>query len=106
MSDKTNAQIAAAVEQIVASVVHDYGLEAGIVTQDSKLGDDLAMDGADVHEIIIRCEEAFKVSIPDDAITEQSRVGELTKLVSDLLRKKDAMDELIEMFSYLPEDGA
>lgn len=89
----TTAQIAAAVGQIVAAVVHDYGLYANVVTQSSTFGDDLGMDGGDVHSVIIECEEAFKISIPDDAITEQSRVGELTELVSDLLMEKKAREE-------------
>lgn len=92
----THAQISAVVEQIVAAVVHDYGLDADIITQASKFGDDLGMDGEDVNAIIFQSEETFKIKIHDDfddAITEQSRVGDLTELISNLLMEKETRDK-------------
>lgn len=82
------------IEKIIAAIMHDYGLDvyADAITQDALFGNDLGMDSGDVHAVIIQCEEAFKISIPDDAITEQSRVGEITKLVANLLIEKEARE--------------
>lgn len=107
----TYVQIASAIEQIIGSAMHDYGLDAHIeaIAADALFGNDLGMDGGDVHAIIIQCEEVFKISIPDDAITAQSRVGELTELISDLLSKKRAVieaEKILEYFANLDTLGS
>lgn len=113
----THAQIAAVVEQIVSAVVHDHGLDVVItrltpfgarIMRESSFGDDLGMDGEDIHAVFIRCEETFKVSIPDDAITNKSCVGKLIDLVSDLLLEKEAREtykEAVRKAWLGPEDA-
>lgn len=109
----TREPIANAVEQIVTQTTHDHGLdhEAGIVTQASKFDVDLGMDGVDVIEVVHRTEKAFTIQIPDDYITEQSRVADLTEIISYLLKEKAERDAPAPMigdalFDFPPEGAA
>lgn len=96
------------VGEIIAQVIHDHGLET-IMTPGSQFGDDLGMDDEDVHAIIMRCEDVFHISIPDD-ITLRSRVADLAELVSDLLRERDAREAravaMRSVWNDWPEDAA
>lgn len=90
----TPERIGVIVEKIIAAAMHDYGLESHInsVSKDALFNNDLGMDGGDVHTIVIQCEEAFKIQITDNAITEQSCVGDLTEFISDLLIEKETRE--------------
>lgn len=81
----TPAQIAAAVERIIVSVVHDYALDTDTNILPTNKLRYFGMDEADVIEIVYRIEQSFKIQIPDDAITDQSRIGDIVALVADLL---------------------
>lgn len=103
--------VTAAVERIVIRVAQDHGLDADVVTSASRFSDDLGMDGLDVGEIIHRAETAFRIHLPDDHITEASRVSDLVDLVADLLAEKAAREErspdLREAWlDFPPEDAA
>lgn len=81
----TPEKIAETVLQIVIAVVHDYDLsDSAIITQNSSFSD-IGIDQTDMVEILHRTEQTFHFEIPDDVITEKSRVCELTDLIIDLL---------------------
>ena len=69
-SGMTRAEIASAVEQVVAAVADEYGLVEAIdaVTLRSNLHGDLGMDEVDLIEVIFRAEERFGLILPDNGI--------------------------------------
>ena len=91
-SGMTRAEIASAVEQIVAAVAVEYGLVEArdAVTLRSSLHDDLGMDEVDLIEVVFRAEERFRVSLPDDDIGLSSTVSDIVDLVAARLREKEA----------------
>ena len=91
-SGMTRAEIASAVEQIVAAVADEYGLVEAkdAVTLRSSLHDDLGMDEVDLIEVVFRAEERFGLVLPDDDIGLSSTVSDIVDLVAARLREKEA----------------
>ncbi len=85
--------IVSRVEQIVAEIVHENGND-GVVVPGARLGDDLQFDELDVVEMIMACEEAFRVDLPDDEVTTVSCVSDLVALIAGKLREKQSKTEL------------
>ena len=91
-SGMTRAEIASAVEQIVAAVADEYGLlEAkDAVTLRSSLHDDLGMDEVDLIEVVFRAEERFGLVLPDDDIGPSTTVSNIVDLIVGRLREQEA----------------
>ena len=81
-SGMTRAEIASAVEQIVAAVADEYGLVEAkdAVTLRSNLHDDLGMDEVDLVEVMFRAEERFGLVLPDNGIGLSSTVSDIVDL--------------------------
>ena len=59
---------AATIEKTLRTIICDeLGLDEEAVTLDAHLVNDLGADSLDQVELIIRCEEDFKIQIDDDA---------------------------------------
>ena len=88
----TRAEIASAVEQIVAAVADERGLAEAkdAVTLRSSLHDDLAMDELDLIEVLFRAEERFGLVLPDNDIGLSSTVNDIVDLITERLREKEA----------------
>ena len=88
----TRAEIASAVEQIVAAVADEHGLAEAkdAVTLRSSLHDDLAMDELDLIEVLFRAEERFGLVLPDNDIGLSSTVNDIVDLITERLREKEA----------------
>ena len=86
------AEIASAVERIVAAVADEHGLVEARddLTLRSNLHDDLGMDEVDLIEIIFRAEEHFGVVLPDQELGPSSLVINIVDLITDQLREKKA----------------
>jgi len=86
------AEIASAVERIVAAVADEHGLVEvrDDLTLRSNLHDDLGMDEVDLIEIIFRAEEHFGVVLPDQELGPSSLVINIVDLIADQLREKEA----------------
>lgn len=67
------------VMKVVAAIVQDNGGDY-VVTSTSKFVD-LGFDRLDVQDVIMQVESIVNVSLPDDAINEQSAVCDLIELV-------------------------
>ena len=91
-SGMTRAEIASAVEQIVAAVADEYGLVEAkdAVTLRSGLHDDLGMDEVDLIEVVFRAEERFGLVLPDDGIGQSSTVSDIVDVVVARLREQAA----------------
>jgi acyl carrier protein len=88
----TRAEIASAVEQIVAAVADEHGLAEAkdAVTLRSSLHDDLAMDELDLIEVLFRAEERFGLVLPDKDIGLSSTVNDIVDLIVARLREQEA----------------
>jgi acyl carrier protein len=87
----TRAEIASAVEQIVAAVVDEHGLieENDAISQGSRLHDDLGMDEVDLIDVLFRAEERFGLALPDNDIGPSSTVGDIVDLIAERLKEKE-----------------
>ena len=92
LSGMTRAEIASAVEQIVAAVADEYGLVEAkdAVTLGSSLHDDLGMDELDLIEVVFRAEERFGLVLPDNGIGLSSTVSDIVDLVAARLKEQEA----------------
>jgi acyl carrier protein len=91
-SGMTRAEIASAVEQIVAAVADEYGLVEAkdAVTLRSSLHDDLGMDEVDLIEVMFRAEERFGLVLPDNDIGPSTTVSNIVDLIVGRLREQEA----------------
>ena len=91
-SGMTHAEIASAVEQIVAAVADEYGLVEAkdAVTLRSSLHDDLGMDEVDLIEVVFRAEERFGLVLPDNDIGPSTTVSNIVDLIVGRLREQEA----------------
>jgi acyl carrier protein len=89
---RTGAEIASAVEQIVAAVADEHGLVEARdgLTLHSNLHDDLGMDEVDLIEVLFRAEERFGLVLPDNNIGPSSTVNDIIDLIANRLREKEA----------------
>jgi len=54
-------------QKVIDIVIEHLGVEADKVTEGTTFVDDLGADSLDIVELVMAFEEAFNVSIPDDA---------------------------------------
>jgi acyl carrier protein len=72
----------AAVEPRVRRLVSEtLGLDAGDLTREISLTDDLAADSLDLAEVVITVEEEFGITLPESAVDGVRTYGELVSLV-------------------------
>tara|TARA_R100000306_G_C4366041_1_gene137695 strand:- start:229 stop:489 length:261 start_codon:yes stop_codon:yes gene_type:complete len=62
---------------IYRHIVDEYGVDAHIVTNDSKLQDDLGIDSLDKVEISCEIDKKFEVDVDEQAIDNATTFGEL-----------------------------
>ena len=88
----TRIDIASAVEEIVAAVADEHGLFGArdLITPESTLNDHLGMDEADIAEVILRAENRFGISLPDNEIGLSSTLTDVVDLISQRLSDKQA----------------
>ena len=87
----TRIDIASAVEEIVAAVAEEHGLFGArdLITPESTLNDQLGMDEADIVEVILRAEDRFGISLPDNGIFS-STLTDVVDLIAQRLSDKQA----------------
>jgi acyl carrier protein len=85
-------EIGSAVEQIVSAVLakHAGHGDIDVITRDATLHDELGMDEADLIEVMLRAEDRFGVTLPDDAIGFSSTVTDIVDLITMRMSEKAA----------------
>ena len=78
----TPAKIEAKVRQIISD---ELGHDNDAITPDAHFVNDLGTDSLDFVELIMRCEETFKVEIDDDHTERLFFVRDLTKYLAKRL---------------------
>ena len=85
-------EIGSAVEKIVSAVLAEHAGHGDIdvITRDATLHDELGMDEADLIEVMLRAEDRFGVTLPDDAIGFSSTVMDIVDLIAMRMSEKAA----------------
>ncbi len=81
----TATEIEAKVTEIVSK---QLGVAKEKITRQSSFVNDLGADSLDTVELVMEIEDAFDLSIPDDAAEKIQTVGEAIKYIEDNLRDK------------------
>lgn len=71
--------------QVTAIVVDKLGVDAGQVTSEASLTNDLGADSLAVADLIIEFEDKFGISIPDEDAQSISTVGDIVSYVQSKL---------------------
>lgn len=67
--------------EIVGLIVRHLSVDAGLVTPDARIIEDLGADSLDVVELIMAIEEAFEIEIPDEEAANICAVRDAIVLV-------------------------
>ncbi len=70
-------------EKIRDIVVDQLDVDAGDVTVDSSIIDDLGADSLDIVDLVMSIEEEFDVEIPDEEVENIKTVGDIVKYVEN-----------------------
>lgn len=71
-------------ESRIRSIVADQlGVDAGEVTKDANILDDLGADSLDVVELVMALEDAFDIEVPDEDVEEIRTVGDMERYVGE-----------------------
>lgn len=81
----TTAEIETKVNDIVSK---QLGVAKEKITRSSSFVNDLGADSLDTVELVMEIEDAFDLSIPDDAAEKIQTVGDAIKYIEDNLRDK------------------
>lgn len=55
------------------------------VTEDLRLKEDIKLDSLDLVELVLECEEKFKIEIPEAKLYKVSTVSDIMKLIDELV---------------------
>jgi acyl carrier protein len=93
----TRLEIASAIEQIVTAVLseHDGHGAIDVIARDATLHDELGMDEADIIEVMLRSEDRFAVTLPDDAIDFSSTLTDIIDIVASRLSERESLAQPI-----------
>lgn len=79
------AEIRPQLRQILVELL---GLDEAEITADAEVVDDLGADSLDVIELVMSCEETFRIEIGDDQAERCRTVGDLEQLIGRQLAAK------------------
>ena len=68
-------------EKVKTIVCDKLGVDESKVKETASFVNDLGADSLDVVEIVMEVEKEFKITIPDDAATQQTTVGDAVKYI-------------------------
>ncbi|MGI6710724.1 MAG: acyl carrier protein [Bacilli bacterium] len=70
-------------EKLVDLIAKELSVSKESITKETNLQDDLGADSLDAVELIMSIEDAFEVSISDEAVTELKTVGDILKYLEN-----------------------
>jgi len=72
-------------EKVKAVVTENISCDESLVTETARLTEDLGADSLVAVEIIMELEDAFSITIPEEATKDIKTIGDIVKLVQSLL---------------------
>jgi acyl carrier protein len=75
-------------EKLVDIMVEELGVEAGDVTLEANLAEDLGADSLDAVELIMTVEEEFDIKVPQDEAETFLTVKQIVDFIEKELAKK------------------
>lgn len=66
-------------EKLIALLAEQLDVDAGEITEETDIIDDLGADSLDVVDLVMSLEDEFDLEIPDEDIENIRTVGELVK---------------------------
>lgn len=73
-------------EKVRGVIVESLGCDAALVTETADIKEDLGADSLAVVELIMAIEDAFGITIEEDAAKTAVTVGDVVKLVAGLTK--------------------
>lgn len=68
-------------ERVKSIVVDRLGVEAGEVTMEASIKDDLGADSLDIMDLVLELETEFKMEISDEQAEQISTVGDVVNFI-------------------------
>ena len=75
-------------DKIVAMLVSQLNKKPEDVKMTSRIKEDLNADSLDLVELIMKIEDDYKISLPDEAVLEIKTVGDVVALVEKIAKAK------------------
>lgn len=73
-------------EKVKEIIVNELSVEEAQVTQEARFIDDLGADSLDTVELIMKFEQEFDISIPDEDAEKMRSVGDAVKYLQGKLQ--------------------
>lgn len=70
-------------EKLTEILAEQLDAEAGSITQETKLVEDLGADSLDVVDLVMTLEDEFDMEIPDEDIENVRTVGDIVKYLEE-----------------------
>lgn len=68
-------------EKLQQIIVDELGVDAGDVTLEASIADDLGADSLDAVELIMAIEDEFEISVSDDKAQDFKTVGQIVEFI-------------------------
>lgn len=72
-------------EKLVQIIVDNLGVDPSEVTKEASITEDLNADSLEIYEIVVAIEQAFEISIPDEAAESITTVGDAYQFIKSKL---------------------
>ncbi len=72
-------------EKVKNLFVEELGIDAGKVTMEAKLEEDLEIDSLGIVEVVMAFEDEFSIEIDDEELTDVGTVGQAVNLLHSKL---------------------
>lgn len=70
-------------EKVKKMIADQLCISLDEVKEDSNIMEDLGADSLDIVELLMSFEDEFKVSIPDEKVSELKTVGQIVKIIEE-----------------------
>lgn len=74
-------------EKVKKLLADQLNIDAGKITENSKVIDDLGADSLDVVEMLMTLEDEFNVTVTDEESVNLKTVGDIVKLIDSKTKK-------------------
>ena len=72
-------------EQVSELIAMQLGVDAGSITMDSRMVEDLKADSANIIMLVMDLEDKFNIAVEDDAIMDIKTVGDVVRGIKGMI---------------------